>query len=154
MLEVEFDLSELTAGLERLLPENLDLEPAMQAVGEMLVRAVHDEFETEGQGDWPPLAESTLAKRGEDAVMLRDTDRWYASNQPESDDESAGVYTDVEYAVFHVSSEPRSVIPLRNPYVLRDTVIDDVAALVADYLCGVVPTPGAPTAPSGARGRA
>jgi len=137
VLVVEFDVEELVAGFDGLIdPDRLDLGPALDVIGEMLVQRVHEEFETQGQGEWPELSESTLRRRGADAEMLRDTDRWYSSNQPETDDDSVTVGTDVEYAVYHVSDQPRSVIPLRNPYVLRDDAIDEIAEVVADWLTG------------------
>lgn len=139
MLQIEIDPAELVRGLERVIdPARLDMTPAMRVIGELLVERVHEEFDTAGQGEWPELAESTRRRRGDDAQPLLDTGRWRNSNQVEADSDSVVVSTDVEYSVFHVSSAPRSVIPLRNPYVLREDAEDEIVETIADYLTGGV----------------
>ena len=131
-MEIVIEADELEEILGRAAPADLNLEPAMAAIAEMLVLRVHEEYETEGHGEWQELSESTLARRGADAEMLRDTDRWYASNAPTHGDDWAEVGSDVDYAIYHVSSAPRHLIPMRNPYVFREDTLDEIAELIAE----------------------
>lgn len=42
--------------------------------------------------------------------------------------------TDVSYAIFHVSDQPRRKIPLRDPFDLSDRVFEDAADTIAEGL--------------------
>jgi phage gpG-like protein len=108
-----------------------------RAFAEHLVAAVSDEFESAGRGRWAPLAERTLAnRRGSAAQILVDTGRFAGSIEPDSGPDFAEAGTDVSYAVYHVSDEPRSIIPLRNPFDVDEEriaeayemIVTDVAA--------------------------
>lgn len=113
----------------------MDLTPAMRIVSEMLVAAVNDEFETGGQGKWAPLAESTLRqRRGSTAQILVDTGRMAGGIHGEAGADYAEVASDTEYAVFHVSSAPRSRIPLRNFFDLPEQVYEDAVDAVLAYV--------------------
>jgi phage gpG-like protein len=120
----------------------MDLTPAMRIVSEMLVAAVNDEFETGGQGKWArvrpdrlPLAESTLRqRRGSTAQILVDTGRMAGGIHGEAGADYAEVASDTEYAVFHVSSAPRSRIPLRNFFDLPEQVYEDAVDAVIEYV--------------------
>ena len=56
------------------------LPETMGRVAEHLVAAVSDEFDSAGRGNWPPLADSTIAhRRGTEAQILVDTGRFAGS---------------------------------------------------------------------------
>ena len=111
------------------------MSPTMAIVAESLVAAVSDEFESAGRGRWEPLAESTLKRRrGSEAQILKDTGRFAGSIQADSGADFAEAATDVSYAVFHVSDEPRTVIPLRNPFDIPDEVLEEANVLIATAL--------------------
>jgi phage gpG-like protein len=137
-IRVDFDSSELLGLLGDLRRRTGDLSDTMAIVAEQLVAAVNDEFETAGQGKWPPLAESTLAKRrGSTAQILVDTGRLAGSISADSGPDFAEAGTNVEYAVYHVSSAPRRVIPLRDFFDLPDEVFAEAeSTIVAGILRG------------------
>lgn len=120
--------------IQSLEKRGRDFRSANRQIANVLVTAVEDEFETEGRGRWPPLAASTLAgrrKSGGGAKMLQDTGRLAGSVRPRSDSNSAEAFTDVEYAVFHTSDEPRTLIPKRD---FTDIDVDDVFAEIENII--------------------
>lgn len=134
-VDVRCDTAELQKLLARFRDRGGDLTPTMQIVAETLVGAVNDEFESAGRGRWAPLAESTLRKRrmsGSGAQILKDTGRFAGSIRGDSGSDWAEASTDVAYAVYHVSEEPRSVIPLRNPFDVPDAILDEVTQIIVD----------------------
>lgn len=129
------DVTAENAALRRILSQwreaGGDLTSTMEIVAETLVSAVSDEFHTEGRGRWPKLAESTLRKRrGTEAQILQDTGRFAGSIQAEAGPDWAEASTDVSYASYHVSDEPRFVIPLRNPFDVPDEVLDEAMMMI------------------------
>lgn len=130
------DLLDLLADME---DRASDLSAPMAIIAEALVGRVNDKFESGGPG-WPALAESTKAnrrKRGSGAQILKDTGRLAGSIQPDSGSDYAEAATDVEYAVYHVSDEPREVIPKRDFLdVLDDEMLDEAATTITTYLTG------------------
>ena len=121
------------------------LREAMPVIAQVLVGAVEDQFQAEeswGVGPWPPLAESTLAKRrahGEGAKMLQDTGVLVGSITPEWADDWAMAFTNVPYAVYHTSDAPRHVIPYRNPFdVDRREVTDEASEMFLQMLVKAV----------------
>lgn len=130
------DLLDLLADMEDRAG---DLSAPMAIIAEALVGRVNDKFESGGPG-WPALAKSTKAnrrKRGSGAQILKDTGRLAGSIQPDSGSDYAEAATDVEYAVYHVSDEPREVIPKRDFLdVLDDEMLDEAATTITTYLTG------------------
>lgn len=123
--DVTVDASELVARIRELRERGGDLSGTMRIVAEELVSAVNDEFETAGRGRWAPLSPRTIAqRRGSSAQILKDTGRFAASIFPDAGPDFAEAFTDVSYAVFHVSDQPRSRIPLRNPFDLPEEVFE------------------------------
>jgi phage gpG-like protein len=123
-----FDVSEI----ERYIGgwRDLDLTRSMSIVGTDLMLAVDDKFENSGPG-WPELAESTLRnRRGATAQILVDTTRLRGSIRSEAEEQAVELFTDVEYAVFHVSSEPRTKIPLRDFFDLAPEVWEEAATVI------------------------
>ena len=114
---------------------------AARAVRELrapIADAMHAEvlevFETEGYGEWPQYADSTLnrklfgPRRSSNPKLLQDTGNLVGSLQPAWDDSSVEVFTNVPYAKYHISARPRRVIPLRDFFAI------DVAAFEADVV--------------------
>ena len=130
------DLLDVLAGMEERAG---DLSQPMALVAEDLVSRVNDKFESGGPG-WAALADSTLRQRrkaGRGAQILKDTGRLAGSIEPDSGSDYAEAATDVEYAVYHVSDEPREKIPKRDFMdVLDDGATDYAAEAIMAYLTG------------------
>lgn len=123
----EFDSRELERAIERFRLAGSDLTPIAEIIAEQLVSDVNDEFETKGHGRWPGLAASTRkakARKGYTMDPLKATDRLATSIRPYAGVDFAEAATDVDYAVYHVSSAPRAKIPLRDPFDVPDSAID------------------------------
>jgi phage gpG-like protein len=107
------------------------------AIAESMHHEVLEMFETEGHGKWPgfwwqraglPAPGSTKAKKkGKKGKLSKSNRRWQGnpkllqdtgnlvgSMTPEWDEHIVEVYTNVPYAKYHASREPRHVIPLRD----------------------------------------
>jgi phage gpG-like protein len=133
---VELDSSQLVAALEGFADRAQDLSEPMSVIAESLVTAVHDKFEQSGPG-WQDLAESTKQqRRGSEYQILVDSGVLPGSIAGESGSDYAQVGTSVEYAVCHVSSEPRSKIPLRDFFDLSEEVYDDAADVILEHIAG------------------
>jgi phage gpG-like protein len=132
--EVCLDASELEGALDAFAKRGGRLDDAMTIAAEMLVTAVNEKFEASGPG-WKPLAESTLLRRrGAVAQILVDTGRLAGSIHGAHGADFAEAATDVAYAVYHVSSAPRSRVPLRDFFELPEHVFDDILEFVLDRL--------------------
>lgn len=135
--EPRVDSSELTKILVAFERKNRDLSPAMRVVAEDFVTAVSDRYDNGGDGEWPPLAESTLRarrKHGAGAQILMDTGRAAASTHSDFGPDFAEAATEVGYMVFHTSEEARTVIPYRNPFDLRDDVFDEAVETILEHI--------------------
>jgi phage virion morphogenesis protein len=73
----------LGKALARLLERTANLKPAFLEIGSYLQMSTEQRIEKEGPGPggekWPPLAPSTLKKRGPGAKKLRDKGHLYGS---------------------------------------------------------------------------
>jgi phage gpG-like protein len=130
---VHADASELTTMLRAAQRKATNLEGTMAVASEMLVTAVSDQFESAGDGRWAGLEDSTLAKRrkgGRGAQILVDTGRFAGSIQPGFGPDFAEASTDIAYAVYHCSDEPRTMIPMRNPFDVNDARLDEIEELL------------------------
>jgi hypothetical protein len=56
-----------------LVARGSDLEPALEAVGEVVRDINRSRFQSEGDGQWAPLAPSTVRQRGSAHPILDDT---------------------------------------------------------------------------------
>lgn len=115
----------------------LDLTPVMASAAEGLVAEVSDRFDSEGDGEWPPLAASTLARRRQkQPKILQATGRLAKSIRAFFGPDWAEAATDVSYVVYHLEGGP--VIPKRNPFEItedawkrvEDGIAEDVAELM------------------------
>lgn len=136
-----------TAALKKAVDETLkhggNLEGVSEAVAEELVAAVEQNFQDERgfqQGPWPKRAGriGELVERirggvaeGQNRKLLQDTGVLAGSITPAHQGLEAEAFTDVPYAIFHVSDEPRTVIPLRDFLdVDLETIADNTADLI------------------------
>lgn len=121
------------------------------AIAEAMHAEVLEVFETEGYGEWPPFADSTLdrrllyskkamgkrkkARRSRNPKLLQDTGNLINSLSPNWDEHMIEVYTNVPYAIFHVSPRPRRVIPLRDFFAIDTAVFEqDVVDMIDLHL--------------------
>ncbi len=110
----------------------------MPQIAEVLVAAIDHEFDTEGRGRWEPLAQSTLEGRraSTSPKILQDTGVLAASIMASwGSDFAIGGSTNVPYAVYHVSDEPRTHLPKRDfTDVDMDVVLEEAAELLLDEI--------------------
>lgn len=127
-IEARIDGREIDEALGKIERRGRDLTPTMAIIAEMLVVAVQDEFETEGGGEWPELAASTIAKRrkGSGGVkILQDTGNMAGSVEASHGSDFAEAATGVSYAIHHVYGAPKANVPQRNPFDIPDEAFDD-----------------------------
>ena len=130
-VRVDWNADELVTRVEELRERGGDLSGTMAVVADLLVAAVNDEFESQGRGNWPPLAASTHAKRrGSTAQIHLDTGRFAGSIRADSGEDWAEAATDVSYAVYHVSDAPRSIIPKRDPFDVDEARLDEGTEII------------------------
>lgn len=129
-IEIEPPLEFILRQTGRFQEALLDLEPLWDLVEPIAAGVEEDQFDTQGQGAWPPLAETTLAEKergGWPADPLIRTGDLKASLVDPGRASDKGprhmIYgTDVEYAWFHQTGTrkmpQRQVIP--DPYRVED----------------------------------
>ena len=112
----------------------------MEVLAEGLITAIDDEIQSEGQGEWPDFAESTLRRhpKRKGGQLLQDTGQLANIQQmpgsPGPDFVEVG--SPAPYAIYHTSPKPRKQIPLRDfldidmPAVL-DGIADDILREIA-----------------------
>lgn len=127
-------LSELGRIVEELERKGGSVDEYAEPIAEQMVEAVLERFELESgfmQGPWPPSDFSHRSRQAENNKLLRDTGVMFGSITPWADGNVAEAFTNVPYAKFHVSHEPREVIPLRDFF---DISID----AIAEYACEII----------------
>lgn len=136
MFDVTVDASDVEEKLKAFEKRAGDLSPTMAIIAEMLVSGVNDEFDSEGQGDWPALALSTRRRGGATTKILQNLGVFAGSIRPDSDQDSADASTGVDYAVHHVFGAPKAHIPQRNPFEIDETIFDDAVELILERIVG------------------
>lgn len=135
LFEITADTN-LEAVLREFRHKAESIDKLLPSIAELLVGGVLDVFEAEGPG-WAPLAASTLARRrkgGRGAKILQDSGVAAATIGPGYGADYAEAFAGVDYLIYHASSQPRSKIPLRNPFDLgpfESPLLEEVAELVA-----------------------
>jgi phage gpG-like protein len=133
--DVAVDASEIIEIIDDFQERGGNLEPVMAIIAEDLVSAVSDRYESEGDGQWPPHATSTLRKRrggGRGAKLMQDTGVLAGSTEPNYGSDFAEATTGVEYIVYHLDGGP--VIPKRNPFDLEEDVFDEAVETLLEYV--------------------
>jgi phage gpG-like protein len=112
--------------MERRAVSSTDVLPS---IAEMLVSKVAEEFETSGQGEWPPFAASTLrGRRGQGSPkLLEDSGTFRDSVHADTGTDYAEAATNCPYAVYHVSEAPRKKLPRRDPFDIDEADAQDEA---------------------------
>jgi len=123
------ELIDLLTGFEK---RGGDLSEIMAVIAEDLVSAVSDRYDSEGDGQWPPHAPSTLRSRGGGAKLLQDTGVLAASTEANSGPDFAEATTGVSYIVYHLDGGP--IIPKRNPFEIDDSVFDEAVETLLDFI--------------------
>lgn len=133
----------LTTHLEETLKmyvRRLDGIP-MEVLAEGLITAIDDEIQTEGQGEWRDLADSTLRRhpnRKGGQLLQGDTGELaniqHMSSSPGPDFVEVG--SPAPYAIYHTSPKPRKQIPLRDfldidMAAVMDGIADDILREIA-----------------------
>jgi phage gpG-like protein len=135
LIDVTVDTSEVVDRLVEYRKRGGNLSPVMAVIAEDLVSAVSDMYDSEGQGQWPPHAESTIAKRragGVGAKLMQDSGNLAGSTEPNAGSNFAEATTGVEYIVYHLDGG--DIIPQRNPFLLGDEVLGAAVDDVLDYI--------------------
>lgn len=121
VVAVGVDSAPLEEALKQIQTNARNLRNVMDIIAGDMVGMVEENFETEGiaspAGKWKELDPATIAQRrkeGKGAKILQNTAVMAGSVMPEYGNDFAMAFTNIEYAVFHVSPEPREVIPLRD----------------------------------------
>jgi len=112
-----------------------DASPIMAIIAEDLAAAVSDRYESEGDGEWPPLADATLRlRRAGGAKILQDSGILAGSTQPSHGPDFAEATTDVDYIKFHLDGGEK--IPKRNPFEIDERIFDEAEAQLLEWLVG------------------
>jgi len=134
MSDVKVDFSAVLAAVADLDARRSSvMSNVTPIVAEILLAAIDHQFETEGEGKWPQLAESTLRGRRESTnpMILQDTGIFAASWQPFTSAAVAEAFTEVPYAKYHIGDAPRTIIPKRDP---TEVDMDDILSQAADEI--------------------
>jgi phage gpG-like protein len=116
----------------------------MPVIAEDLTSAVVERFELQSgfeQGPWDPLKKATLdaRRKSKSPQTLEDTGVLIGSITPFDDADTAEAYTNVPYAKYHTSKEPRTVIPLRD---FTDVDMGSIQDRAIDLVLGEIATFG------------
>ena len=106
-----------------------DLSPAFERVVELFARVGWEQFASEGRyasGGWDPLADSTVAQKGNDVILFDsgDLEESLTSTRPNSltrvkiSHDELEWFSQVPYGVWHMQGTSR--MPRRPPWELRD----------------------------------
>lgn len=125
---ISVDASELLSVLGEI--RDIDLTPTMARAGAMLVDEVHQRWLSAGDGTWPRLAPSTMARRGLVAQILIDSGNAFGSVVPIFGKDYAEVGSDVDYLRYHCGDGPRTKIPERDPFDISDAAFDRIADFI------------------------
>jgi len=102
-ITVAIDDREIQAALKRLVKATGDLTPAMKNIGEYMVQATEQRFDSETGPDgqkWPEVSAATRERKKHPKV-LTESHRLRGSIHPEAGKDSVEVGTNVPYAAIH-----------------------------------------------------
>lgn len=118
-VKVKFDASQLLKVISDFATRGGNVAELMPVIAEDLTACVVERFELQSgfeQGKWPDLAAATIERRrnSQSVKALEDTGVLLGSITAFDSADTAEAYTNVPSAKYHVSPEPRKVIPLRD----------------------------------------
>lgn len=136
-MDAKLDAAELLAWLRAIERRQRRLPDVLKTIGaEVLLPAVDDEFRTAGRGTWPPLAPSTLKRRGGSAQPLVDTGRMRSEVAIRSGTNFVEAFSPTPYSVFHTSDGARGRLPRRNFLDVSDETRDDAREVLEREMFG------------------
>jgi phage gpG-like protein len=140
---VRADFSALTGLLDDLERATGDVPRVMPIIAEAMVSEVLRVFEMEGavggEPKWEDLAESTKNRRRSSTSfkILQDTTVLVGSITPDHGDDYVEAFTNVPYAVYHISKAPRRVIPLRDFFAIdQEEFLAEASDIIVSVLLG------------------
>jgi phage gpG-like protein len=104
--EVEFDVSEVHDSLKELGIRARNQRVVNEQISEIMLAMVEEKFDSEGPG-WAPLEASTIKRRRGGRRILQDSGHLAASVTASAGTDFALVFTNVEYAKFHLEGTSR-----------------------------------------------
>lgn len=138
-----FDFSQLAKVVADLQARGGNISELTPVIAEDLLERVITQFESESgftTGPWEPLKPGTIARRRQSASisMLRDTGVLFGSLTAYSDADTAEAFTNNPVAKYHVSREPRKVLPLRD---FMDINFEEAADYAEELLLAEILSP-------------
>lgn len=132
-VKTSYDASALTKLMRDFGTRGGNVGNLTPVIAEDLVSCILERFELQSgfsQGAWEALEDSTIDARrvSKSPKMLEDSGVLLGSITPFDDAETAEAYTNVPYAKYHVSAEPRTKIPLRDFTDIDFAAVSDRAA--------------------------
>lgn len=108
-MEIHVNIRELNKQLKAMMRRGHNLTDVNMQLAQILHVMVEDEFENNGPGGgkWKAFAESTLRRRRRSAtpMLLQDTGDMVNSLQPNAGPDFAELFTNKEYARFHLEGD-------------------------------------------------
>lgn len=140
---VRADFSQLDGLLDDLELAVGDVSRVMPVIAEALHSQVMEVFIQEGavagRSKWPDLAESTKKQRRKSAsyTILQDTTNLIGNIMPDHGDRFVEAWTNVPYAVFHISKAPRKQLPLRDFFDIdQEEFVNEATDIITAALTG------------------
>lgn len=150
MAQITIVDAELQAALDQLIDRATDLTPALNDLGEYLVRKTRTRFDNSTAPDgtrWAPLADRTKKAKQRRATtgrpyrtranpgdILRDTFTLRDSITYQASSSALQVGTNIAYGIYHQSTEPRTKIPRRAFLGLDADDRAEAIAIIRDHL--------------------
>ncbi len=110
-------------------------EPLEESVDQVLAPSISLNFDVEGRPSWEPLAPSTVAAKGSNAILIASGEMATWAEDPGSWDISsteAALVGGPDYAVYH--QEGTSKMPARPFAVVQPDDMDDIENIFWDWL--------------------
>lgn len=141
--------AELQAALSEFIGRAEDLTPALNDLGEYLVRKTRQRFDTSTAPDgtkWAPLTDKTkkakqrrattgkpYRTKADPSAILKDTFTLRDSITYQTGSNTLYVGTNIEYGIYHQSEEPRTRIPRREFLGLDDADRAEAVEIFRDH---------------------
>lgn len=128
MEEIEFDMAELEGSLKDLGVRARNQRSVNEQIAQIMHALVEEKFEKQGPG-WKQLSPATIKRRGGGRRILQDTGHLVTSITPAAGNDFALVFTNLEYAKFHLDGTRN--MPQRDFF---DVDMDEVVKQAEDII--------------------
>lgn len=139
---------DLVKRFDDLLDLMSDMTPFFKDLADLELSETHSRFNKQVDPDFKPWALPTAARRRTGRAnprtrpfskslgdkILRDTGTMYNSIGRAYGKDFAEVGTNISYAVYHQSDEPRTVIPQRKMFGVNKVTLETIDKLIKAYL--------------------